>query len=488
LSRSNNRRLRLDWSRPGTEAGRGVGLEAHAAVPREIHVDAATLPAATGAIREVLLKSGTPEVKGAETPKEAAIFLLQLAAQVEHALMVQYLYAAASVFGSVDGNENPWNKIMSVAVQEMGHLVSVQNLLLAIGGPAAFHFGRDTIRATSKHNPLPMTLEPVSEATLARFVVAEMPAEINDVALKVRVDKLIELSGLRPHRVGAIYAKLFWLFQPDDNPMPPLNLSPAPELGLHAGMHLKPSDFVAPAIIEEYEALRHDWLRGSVEGFILDRVTDSASALNLISDISEQGEGLGEAKDSHFFEFLELLDALKAQNVTVVPLPDTPVARLAPAPDAIKTTPLTTPYAKVWAELFELRYSLLLLDLWHAISIPNSSPVRRNLIDLAYGNMKFLGDITRHLLGQRENAPDAAPPYSLWHDDLPPTDALRWQRHLQALLAQAQITEAIRRSPEFQDCSTTECEILDFDGNLLLENLEQSDIARRSLIPPHPGT
>jgi len=35
---------------------------------------------------------------------------------------------------------------------------------------------------------------------------------------------------------------------------------------------------------------------------------------------------------------------------------------------------------------------------------------------------------------------------------------------------------------EFQDCSSGECEILDFDGNNHLGNIELSDVERRALI------
>lgn len=48
-------------------------------------------------ISRILEQVGTPEVTGATTPKEEAIGLLQLAAEIEHSLMVQYLYAAASL-------------------------------------------------------------------------------------------------------------------------------------------------------------------------------------------------------------------------------------------------------------------------------------------------------------------------------------------------------------------------------------------------------
>src|SRR6185503_18346245 len=67
-----------------------------------------------------------PTVVDAASPREDAIGLLQVAAEIEHALLVQYLYAAASI-GNTTGAPPPniRGKITSVAVQEMGHLVTV---------------------------------------------------------------------------------------------------------------------------------------------------------------------------------------------------------------------------------------------------------------------------------------------------------------------------------------------------------------------------
>ena len=357
-------------------------------------------------IDRILRALGTPEVTGAKTPQAEAIGLLQLAAEIEHSLMVQYLYAAASLPAGTPAGADGRTKIMGVAAQEMGHLVSVQNLLLLVGGPEALHFGRDSIRAASADNPIPLVLEPVSEVALAKFVVAEMPAEIPDPDLRTRVDAIVEVAtkaaGTTPHRVGALYLKLFWLFQPDDTPIAPFFLSPNPSVGLKAGWHVSPNDFTDPAVIANFEATRAEWIKGGVQGFILAPAPTAAAARDLITAISEQGEGLEEAHDSHFHEFLELLDALEAGQLLPTALPINPVARLAPAPDAGTFTPIVTPYARLWAELFDVRYNLLLLDLWHAFATPTSSPHRKMLIGLSYANMHFICELTEHLLLVRE--------------------------------------------------------------------------------------
>src|SRR6266478_1764979 len=68
------------------------------------------------------------------SPRDDAVFLLNIAAEVEHALMVQYLFAAYSLrdpsqfAGDKAALVHEWRgAIAMVAREEMGHLVTVQN-------------------------------------------------------------------------------------------------------------------------------------------------------------------------------------------------------------------------------------------------------------------------------------------------------------------------------------------------------------------------
>ena len=152
---------------------------------------AMALAAAPSAASREIVRSvaavGIPRTSRAKTPKEDLIGLLRLAAEVEHALMVQYLYAAASVHGPTPEGVDAARDIAIVAIQEMGHLVTVQNLLLAIADsnpqipePNHYHhLGRDGLRAKSKSNPIPFVLEPISHSALAKYVTIERPPEIS---------------------------------------------------------------------------------------------------------------------------------------------------------------------------------------------------------------------------------------------------------------------------------------------------------------------
>jgi hypothetical protein len=112
--------------------------------------------------------------------RDHLVMLLTFGATAEHCLMVQYLYAAYSL--KVESSDPPerrqlienWrHNILAVAREEMGHLLTVQNLLLLLGAPAAL--GRDSSVWAQNYYPYPFSLEPLTLDTLACFVYAEMP-------------------------------------------------------------------------------------------------------------------------------------------------------------------------------------------------------------------------------------------------------------------------------------------------------------------------
>src|SRR3954470_10683512 len=113
-------------------------------------------------------------------PRDEAIFLLHTAAEVEHALMVQYLYAAyslkrgAAVPPDRQDQVRAWRTtLLGIAREEMGHLITVQNLLRLIGGP--LNLEREDYPFRNDMYPFHFRLEPLSKASLAKYVVAEMP-------------------------------------------------------------------------------------------------------------------------------------------------------------------------------------------------------------------------------------------------------------------------------------------------------------------------
>src|ERR1700738_145405 len=104
-------------------------------------------PTTRGRLAQVIATRGglaPPEAPFVIEHREALIYMLCEAAELEHGIMCQYLFGAFSLKQSEDeglsGDElaaaNRWRKqVLHVATQEMLHLALVQNLLTAIGGP-----------------------------------------------------------------------------------------------------------------------------------------------------------------------------------------------------------------------------------------------------------------------------------------------------------------------------------------------------------------
>ncbi|MDQ2902406.1 MAG: CDGSH iron-sulfur domain-containing protein [Chloroflexota bacterium] len=117
--------------------------------------------------------------------REELIYLLSRAAELEHSLACIYLFAAYSLKNDISEGGmtdeqaemvRDWrHHLNSTAVEEMGHLAQVSNLLTAIGG--APHFKRTNLPLPASAYPfgILLSLEPFSQETIERFVCYEMP-------------------------------------------------------------------------------------------------------------------------------------------------------------------------------------------------------------------------------------------------------------------------------------------------------------------------
>jgi hypothetical protein len=204
-----------------------------------VALQGATLPAvcsllggiageAWGAAAVFLAPSGTPAasvsagfgaggrvVRDFNDPYIELLRLLHVAAEIEHALMTQYLYAAFSVkpiYQAIAGHGAPnSNDLLGVAIQEMQHLGKVNQLLVALGaGPTLI---REDFPYEPDIYPFPFHLEPLSRASLAKYVWTEAPLGATDIAkAKTAADRSFcnELervlgTGARPNYIGSLY-------------------------------------------------------------------------------------------------------------------------------------------------------------------------------------------------------------------------------------------------------------------------------------------
>src|SRR5215469_2555245 len=144
--------------------------------------------AGRGRLAQVIATRGglaAPEAPVVIEHREALIYMLCQAAELEHGIMCQYLFAAFSLKQSEDeggltGTElaavRRWRtQVSRVATQEMLHLALVQNILSAIG--AAPHMSRPNLPAPARHYPagVRLALLPFGEQALKHFMFLERP-------------------------------------------------------------------------------------------------------------------------------------------------------------------------------------------------------------------------------------------------------------------------------------------------------------------------
>jgi Ferritin-like len=335
-------------------------------------------------------------------PREQAVRLLWIGAEVEHALMVQYLYAAYSI--NLQQPEEAmkhlamrWRTtILEIAREEMGHLATVENLLTLVGGP--LHLDREDFPIIDPDLwPFPFELEPLSKRSLAKYVLAETPSEnvLESLGLKEEIDaikKFLEVGGdLTVHRVGLIYDKIAQLFTA--NPIPQ-----GPDQSPYTDQNPSISTIDIQKDSEKHQITLAAWGLGYSD-LLIETANDRASALTAIQLVSEQGEGTSAPSDldkSHFGKFLKIYREF----------PETrswrPSHRVATNPSTSQS--VDAPERKiradacVWAELSNLRYHMLLLYLHHSflIEIPSNAPdrsARGSLISWTFGEMYNLRSI-----------------------------------------------------------------------------------------------
>ena len=125
-----------------------------------------------------------PEAPFVIEHREALIYMLCEAAELEHGIMCQYLFAAFSLkqrenegltAGELEAVRRWRRAISHVATEEMLHLALVHNLLSAIG--AAPHMARPNLPAPAHHYPagVNLMLVPFGEAALQHFMFLERP-------------------------------------------------------------------------------------------------------------------------------------------------------------------------------------------------------------------------------------------------------------------------------------------------------------------------
>jgi len=366
------------------------------------------------------------------SPRDEAIFFLHMASEVEHSLMIQYLYAGFSLGGAQvpeDKKEfvNDWRvKIMGIAREEMGHLITVQNILHSIGGPLTFQ--REDFPFDSKLYPFHFSLERLTKNSLAKYVVAEMPS---DETLKNNLPLIKELKAIKAiaqmgnkgkpiNRVGVIYETIQKLLD-----------------------GVKDEDFLKDS--DKFQSPHSAWGTND-PNIIIEVATSRAEAKAALAKVAEQGEGDKDdletpAETSHFDRFLNIYRAFPSargwQASKLVPLnPSTNLPASDPDPSII-----TDEQALLWAQLSNQRYRMILLYLSHTLQMEiKPASFYGQLVSWTFGemyNLRSISDILTTLPQQKGNrkGPKAASPFELPYNlNLPAREVNKWRAHRDQLL------------------------------------------------------
>lgn len=289
--------------------------------------------------------------------REELIFMLSEASQLEHMIMLQYLFAAFSLKRDVSEGVTPeqleairrWERaVMKVATQEMLHLATASNLLSAVG--AAPYFQRPNFPQMARYYPrgINLVLVPFGETALRHFLFLERPegmdlsdspdfAPVGEAAAPADSEEIVpEMQDFAT--VGHLYH------------------------GIEQGFrHLVDKSGEARVFVGPPRAQATGKLFGWRE---LNPVIDLASAIAGIETIVEQGEGSrGNWKDAHYGRFLAILNEyrdLKAQDQAFEPArPVIPAFVRAPADSPAVTLIQDAQTARV-SSLFNGCYEVML--------------------------------------------------------------------------------------------------------------------------------
>ena len=404
-------------------------------------------PMTRGRLAQVIATRGglaPPEAPFVIEHREALIYMLCQAAELEHGIMCQYLYAAFSLKQSRDEGMTAeeetavrkWRKQIShVATQEMLHLSLVQNLLSAIGG--APHMSRPNFPHPARHYPagVHLALLPFGDQALRHFMYLERPEgmdleDAEGMAAFGRALPAMEAGEIVPR--GQDFATVGHLYR-----------------SIEAGIaHLADKYGERWLFVGPPRAQATQQYFGWPE---LIPVTDVASAQRAIDEILEQGEGpRGRWQDAHFGQFVAILDEyiqLRMANPAFEPVRPVVVVNVRPAERDVDIPLVTDPLARQVMDLFNVSYEILLQILQRFLAHTEETDAQLKALADACVNLMFevvkpLGDLVTTLpAGPEYPGRAAGPSFELFYE----SDYVLPHREAAWIL----LTERIRQAADF---------------------------------------
>ena len=392
-----------------------------------------------------------------QTDLDYLINLLQVAAAIEHELMVQYLYAAYSLGGeqipeAARDEVQTWRRnILSIAKEEMGHFMTVQNVLTVLGGAILWDRGNhprmDTIFPLARKE-----LSPLTKESLALYVFAEAPTHLDEKKnYGIPPAKVREIIKAARHAVHGEPNHVGWLYQEI------MRIIKDPTLIPDSAFH--PETYPLQASWEEwgkgyipYKADPESGHAGAetVVGLpaigysahvILAQVasrTQVVDALNLVLEQGENADPNDKDQPSHFERFVLIYDGFeKAAKKKWSPTRHLPVNPTTD-PNRQNAAYIENAHSRDWAHLFNLRYRMLLTYLAHsyrlAPSTETSEPqMRAGTLHRVFSemyNLKALSSLLNRLplTNKKGDKRRAGPPFELPYTlELPASSDDSWR-------------------------------------------------------------
>ena len=345
--------------------------------------------------------------------------LLIEAAQIEHMIMCQYLYASFSLKTEPDEGLTAeqadavarWREtITGVAIEEMLHLALVMNVMTAIG--AAPSLSRPNFPRHSEYLPpgVEFALLPFGADSLTHFLYLERPEGMELVDAAEFVPAAPPLDPVGPAEVmprSQAFLTVGHLYRGVENGLSDL----AARIGERALFVGEPRAQATPE--------RFRWPQ-------LIAVTDLASARAAIDEIIEQGEGArGDWQPAHYGRFFAMWNEyqrLREQDSSFAPArPVIPVFTQQPFDIDQPQPQPTEPVTREVTELFNLAYEVLLQVLTRFFTHTDETDEQLDALvqaafDLMAGVLRPVGTtLTRLPVGPGHPGQTAGPVFQMYY-------------------------------------------------------------------------
>jgi hypothetical protein len=435
---------------------------------------------------------------------EHLLVLLQMGASIEHALMVQYLYAAYSLRDDVEQARRWRETLLLIAREEMGHLLTVQNILALLGGP--INIDREDYPFHTPFQAFPFQLERLTRGSLACYCYAEMPVGLEKdpkraaeyAAIRADAETHVkqqgenfggEVKGDEVKHVGELYHRIVKILgDPDKIPDDcfvdaafgqmswddwgrsyrgePAPKTTTPEVATQTGSE-RANLFIRKVTTREQAILALAQLSEQGEGLVA--VEELMGGSNILRAVRPYIQDI-EPHDSHYGRFHAMYEELRnhkdasefSWNVPLNPSSDYSENRPSAQGTTASRIKIESRRSRRWAGLFNVRYRMLLIWLLHALTLtrrhppPATAHLRGQIIHRVFGemyNMRVISEILvkSPLKGDQDlkdlqdpKSPRAGPPFQMpFRLTLPPNERDTWRIHREAIATSLELCEKL---------------------------------------------